>query len=284
MIRDPYKTLNLPRDATASDIKRAYRTLSLQLHPDRNRDTNSNDNSSNSNSNDETCTRDFAQVAEAYALLSDSKRKADYDHIYKYGGYDHAVVEEEKKEEAHFDRNRRASSADFSDNNNNNNNAEESMGIGYSCHDPFLSFLFTQGKVQSTRTVAGIQIPKRFDFQNGRRGSFRVAISSGQRFSRDPHTGTQAFRSQTTHFTEGYKFTRSETVVVHPDGRKEGVVVDNINNSSCSTRRYVIDPPAVAPMPMQQEQSDHKSSSSSSSPWYVTVWGEVKNSLTMCHG
>ena len=273
MLRDPYKTLNLPHNATAAEIKRAYRALSFQLHPDRNRGSSSSSNNDNNNPQ-----QDFTQVAEAYALLSDSQRKAEYDHIYKYGGFDH-VVEEEKKEETHFDRNNRppSSSSDFS------SDPENSMGIGYSCHDPFLSFLFTQGKVQSTQTVAGIQIPKRFDFQNGRRGSFRVAISSGQRFSRDPHTGTQAFRSQTTHFTEGNKFTRSETVVVHPNGRKEGVVVDNINNSSCSTRRYVIDPPKV-PVQPEAQQSDNNNNSSSSSPWYVTVWGEVKNSLTMCHG
>ncbi|MGH6942703.1 MAG: DnaJ domain-containing protein, partial [Geminicoccaceae bacterium] len=35
-MNDPYRVLNLPRDADPAAIKRAYRALAKRLHPDRN--------------------------------------------------------------------------------------------------------------------------------------------------------------------------------------------------------------------------------------------------------
>ena len=85
MVSDPYKTLDLPHSATSDDIKRSYRKLALRLHPDR--------LASRGASEEEIkeCTANFARVTAAYSLLSDPARKRQYDHVYKYGGYDNAT-------------------------------------------------------------------------------------------------------------------------------------------------------------------------------------------------
>lgn len=62
-MNDPYQTLEVPRDASAEDIKRAHRKLAKATHPDR-------------AGGDEEA---FKQVAAAYALLSDPQARAHYD-------------------------------------------------------------------------------------------------------------------------------------------------------------------------------------------------------------
>ncbi len=63
---DPYKTLGVARTATEADIKKAYRKLAKELHPDRNRD------------NPKAAER-FSQVTNAYDLLSDKDKRARFD-------------------------------------------------------------------------------------------------------------------------------------------------------------------------------------------------------------
>ncbi len=64
--KDPYATLGVSRDADESTIRKAYRKLARELHPDVNPD------------NVEAEDR-FKAVAEAYALLSDKEKRRDYD-------------------------------------------------------------------------------------------------------------------------------------------------------------------------------------------------------------
>jgi DnaJ-class molecular chaperone len=63
---DPYTTLGVTRGADEATIKKAYRTLAKELHPDRNRD------------NPKAAER-FSQVTQAYDLLTDKDRRAQYD-------------------------------------------------------------------------------------------------------------------------------------------------------------------------------------------------------------
>ncbi|MFN0072289.1 MAG: molecular chaperone DnaJ [Chloroflexota bacterium] len=63
--RDYYEVLNVPRGATAEDIRKAYRRLAFQHHPDRNQD-------------DDAAER-FREVKEAYEILSDNEKRAMYD-------------------------------------------------------------------------------------------------------------------------------------------------------------------------------------------------------------
>ena len=63
---DPYATLGVARGASEADIKKAYRKLAKELHPDRNKD------------NPKASER-FSQVTAAYALLSDKDKRARFD-------------------------------------------------------------------------------------------------------------------------------------------------------------------------------------------------------------
>ncbi len=63
---DPYQLLGVPRGASEADIKKAYRKLAKELHPDRNKD------------NPKASER-FSQVTNAYDLLNDKDKRARFD-------------------------------------------------------------------------------------------------------------------------------------------------------------------------------------------------------------
>lgn len=64
--RDYYEILGCDRNASADDLKKAYRKLAMQLHPDRNPD-------------DPTAADKFKEVNEAYDVLKDEQKRAAYD-------------------------------------------------------------------------------------------------------------------------------------------------------------------------------------------------------------
>jgi molecular chaperone DnaJ len=72
--RDYYEVLNLARQASEEDIKKAYRRLAMKYHPDRNPD-------------DSVAEEHFKEAKEAYEILSDSRKRAAYDQ------FGHAGVE-----------------------------------------------------------------------------------------------------------------------------------------------------------------------------------------------
>lgn len=64
---DYYETLGVPRDASASDIRRAYRKLARHYHPDVNSDPGAEDR--------------FKEVSEAYEVLRDKEKRERYDRL-----------------------------------------------------------------------------------------------------------------------------------------------------------------------------------------------------------
>ena len=71
-MKNYYDILNVSKDATDVEIKRAFRRLSLELHPDKNDGTNDNGNNE---------TR-YKQVIEAYSILGDSEKRNEYNKTY----------------------------------------------------------------------------------------------------------------------------------------------------------------------------------------------------------
>lgn len=69
LVRTHYEVLDVDRNATKVEIKKAYRSLSLQYHPDKNRATDASDR--------------FNEIAEAYEVLSDEDKRAEYDESFE---------------------------------------------------------------------------------------------------------------------------------------------------------------------------------------------------------
>jgi molecular chaperone DnaJ len=67
--RDPYEVLGIEREASGQQIKKAFRQLARELHPD-------------VNAHDPDAEEKFKEAAEAYEILSDDERRATYD---RYG-------------------------------------------------------------------------------------------------------------------------------------------------------------------------------------------------------
>ncbi len=70
MPRDYYEVLGVSRDADEKEIKRAYRRMAMEFHPDRN--------------NAPDAEEKFKEASEAYEVLSDSQKR----HIYDRGGFE----------------------------------------------------------------------------------------------------------------------------------------------------------------------------------------------------
>jgi molecular chaperone DnaJ len=75
--KDYYAELGVTKDASAEDVKKAYRSLARRYHPDANAD-------------DPKAEERFKRVSEAYDVLSDDAKRQEYDEVRRYGaaGFD----------------------------------------------------------------------------------------------------------------------------------------------------------------------------------------------------
>lgn len=80
MKKDYYDVLGVARSASKAEIKKAYRKLAMKHHPDRNKGADA--------------TEKFKEVSEAYAVLSDEKKRAQYDQ-YGHAGFDQMYTTED---------------------------------------------------------------------------------------------------------------------------------------------------------------------------------------------
>lgn len=249
MVPDPYKALDLPHSASPAEIKRSYREIARKNHPDRLVGASENVQ--------HQATKKFTEVAAAYALLMDPQRKKEYDHIYKYGGFD-----EDEEDQLPKLRPRTSSSVPPRDNQGPqaSSRKRKGVGVGYSCTDPF-AFLWSSGEVLTTKKIAGIEIPSRFQMSHPGAG-FQVSVSTGE-FRYDGEK--REYTSKTTQFAHGKKMTTTEKTTIHKDGRKE-VLIQGENYFERRTTN-------VQSMAYNEEHA---------LPWYINAWQVMKDKLSMC--
>lgn len=90
-MKSHYEILGLNPDASAEEIKKAYRKLSLKFHPDR-------------NEGDNYFASMFRQVNEAYSVLSDAEKRRSYDGMRIRASEAERIAEALKSKERELDR------------------------------------------------------------------------------------------------------------------------------------------------------------------------------------
>mmetsp|Transcript_1638 Transcript_1638/g.2510 ORF Transcript_1638/g.2510 Transcript_1638/m.2510 type:complete len:284 (+) Transcript_1638:176-1027(+) len=272
MVADPYKALGVGHDASTGEIKRAYRKACLIYHPDRLIPARASPEEISE------ATNKFAAISSAYAILSDDSRKRQYDHIYKYGGYD--------EPEASPPRNRRTYSSGPATKRHNSGGLsqkdkygheqqkQQQKGIGYAIYDPF-TYVLSQGKIQS-KTVAGISIPSRLNMAHPGNRGLRLCFSNGQ--IRKTASGSMEFTSKTTQFAGGKKMSRFEKTTLRKDGRKEVI----IEGDDYIERRVSTAPKRKRAHSKDEDDLTRTGSPDDDIPWYVNAWNGVRDSVQMC--
>ena len=71
MKQDYYEILGVSKNATPTDIKKGYRKMAIKYHPDKNQ-------------GDKAAEEKFKKAAEAYEILSDAKKRQEYDRQRSY--------------------------------------------------------------------------------------------------------------------------------------------------------------------------------------------------------
>ncbi|EIW64532.1 uncharacterized protein TRAVEDRAFT_25682 [Trametes versicolor FP-101664 SS1] len=162
--KDPYQVLGVKRDASAAEIKKTYFGLARKYHPDTNADKNAQEK--------------FVEIQEAYDILKDQKKRAEYD---KYGS---------ASQQPGFD-------------SNAYENARSSFGGGGFGHNPFQDFAGAFGGGRGGRAQSDL---------------FEQLFSFGGAGGEQARQSTRGANLETTigvSFMEACKGT-SRTVTIHP--------------------------------------------------------------------
>ena len=129
--KDYYDILGVNKDASKSEIKKAYRKLALKYHPDKNKSDDAEEK--------------FKEISEAYAVLNDDEKRQMYD---RYG---HSGIDQQFTQEDIF------RNADFGD-------IFRNMGFGFDINDIFDQFFGgRRGYGRKQRRTRGSDL--RYDMQ-----------------------------------------------------------------------------------------------------------------------
>jgi len=79
-LKDYYRILDVNKDASAQDIKKAFRQLAMRYHPDRNPE------------NTEEAGKKFKEISESYEVLSDEDKRQQYDRLLSFSSYPRRTI------------------------------------------------------------------------------------------------------------------------------------------------------------------------------------------------
>ena len=212
--KDYYSILEVPKSATDDEIKKSYRKLALKWHPDKNQN------------NREEAEQKFKDIAEAYSVLSDKKKRAEYDNFEKVGGI---VFPEE--EDAGFT---------FAD-------ASKIFEMFFGGRDPFKFFEddkyevydFFGGKIGRIGSIFGSRLgPSLFEGSPFNDEGFHSMFSSSS-FG-GSHNATQSISTKTsTIIKDGKKITKTEKTTIGADGKKSTEITEEVKDRDGNVTRTV---------------------------------------------
>ncbi len=176
-MKDLYATLGVPKTATAEDLKKAYRKLTRQFHPDR-------------NPGNKQAEERFKQVSNAYDILADASKRQHYDEFGEMSltlGFDADRARRYKQAQAHAQAQAQAQAQSRSQSTFDNDDLEEVADPRATNFDDFLTRMFgaRRGEAARTRGVrAGIDISGEIhvslmDSLQGTTVPVRVEVSDG---------------------------------------------------------------------------------------------------------
>ena len=115
MIKDYYKILGVSESCTAQELKIAYRKLAIKYHPD-------------VAGNSEEVVTKFKEINEAYEILSNKTKKAEYDTLNKFYNYSSDVKNKSNDDEY-------VTQPDFTKNNANFKTSEKNSSFSFNWND-----------------------------------------------------------------------------------------------------------------------------------------------------
>ncbi len=220
--KDLYQTLEVGKTATDDEIKKAYRRLALRWHPDKNPD------------NREEAEKKFKDIAEAYSVLSDKKKREEYDRVGEAEATEGATFEDLGVK---FDR-------DFSF-----ERAEDIFHQFFGSNDPFSLFDDDDFFSFGSRRVKGGKKKKKssgldfFGFDDPFSFGGRAFADEEIKGFEGGHSGNKRVESYSTKsstiINDGKKVTRTQETRVGADGKKTTKITEETRDRNGHVQRTV---------------------------------------------
>jgi curved DNA-binding protein CbpA len=234
---DPYKILGVTKDATATEIKKAYRTLALKNHPDK--QTNDIER--------EKASAIFSKIAAAYEILSDDEERRQYDLRIKHGGAPGTRYTTTDNTATNSPDRRTTTSRVYTSPNSTNSSKQRSMSAP---ETGTFKFSYDPSKVESSNPYDIFKEVFGSDFEN----SFPGAELSKSKAHRNKSTPISIPRTNTIARTQPnptpkviqkvsavnsddvVSMSKSTRTICHPDGTQEVITETKITTADGCTR------------------------------------------------